>query len=155
MKTRYIGRHTQKCKRCGKIVAFKVPYCPECTSSDGYTKVESMAETKHTPGPVKTDTINYFEGNFGLTATQDPKTGEWILLREDRIRLGRVTDKIVAQHLIRRWKAAPMLLDACKAVEKCPHQNLSGSEYKTGVADGHRCAAIMVRAAIAAAEKGG
>ena len=56
MKTQY------KCKRCGKIVAVKVPNCPECTSSDGYTKLESIAETKHT--------TDEFEGNIKVTIAE-------------------------------------------------------------------------------------
>ena len=29
-----------KCKRCGKVVAIKIPNCPECSSCDGYDEVK-------------------------------------------------------------------------------------------------------------------
>ena len=31
-----------KCKRCGKVVAIKLPNCPECSSCDGYDKMETI-----------------------------------------------------------------------------------------------------------------
>ena len=33
METKY------KCKRCGKVVAIKLPNCPKCSSCDGYDEI--------------------------------------------------------------------------------------------------------------------
>lgn len=49
------------------------------------------------------DSTDYFEGNYKLSATQDPNTGEWILIRDSKSEVGRIKDKIVAQHIIKRF----------------------------------------------------
>lgn len=49
------------------------------------------------------DSIDYFEGNYKLSAIEDSKTGEWILFRNEKIEVGRIKDKIVAQHIINRF----------------------------------------------------
>ena len=33
-----------KCKRCGNVVAIKVPNCPVCSSSDGYEPINVTME---------------------------------------------------------------------------------------------------------------
>lgn len=49
------------------------------------------------------DSTDYFEGNYKLSAMQDPKTGEWMLLRDSKYEVGRIKDKIVTQHIIKRF----------------------------------------------------
>jgi len=35
-----------KCKRCGKVVAIKLPNCPECSSCEGYDEVKGLETEK-------------------------------------------------------------------------------------------------------------
>ena len=60
----------------------------------------------------------WLAGTFKVTATQDPKTGEWILLRRSEQELGRIKEKTFAQHFIRKWNGYDKLLDALKGDEE-------------------------------------
>ena len=56
MKTKY------KCKRCGKVVAIKLPNCPECSSCDGYDEI-----------PDYFTWIQGAKSNLGLMSQEDRK----------------------------------------------------------------------------------